>query len=100
MVFTLPYSNSQEGNTVGAVAVDKDGHVAYASSTGGMVGQMPGRMGDSPIIGTKIYGSFWSVLNISKKFYFRMQHGVIAVVECDMYTLLFYGYICIGKILD
>ncbi len=39
------------GGTVGAVAVDADGHVAAATSTGGTVGKRPGRVGDTPIIG-------------------------------------------------
>ncbi|MGH9104803.1 MAG: isoaspartyl peptidase/L-asparaginase, partial [Acidimicrobiales bacterium] len=37
--------------TVGAVALDGDGHVAAATSTGGRAGQRPGRVGDTPIIG-------------------------------------------------
>lgn len=37
--------------TVGAVAVDSDGHVAAATSTGGRSGQRRGRVGDSPIVG-------------------------------------------------
>jgi beta-aspartyl-peptidase (threonine type) len=41
--------------TVGAVALDKDGHVAAATSTGGMTGKRWGRIGDSPIIGAGTY---------------------------------------------
>jgi beta-aspartyl-peptidase (threonine type) len=37
--------------TVGAVARDQDGHVAAATSTGGLTGKRWGRIGDSPIIG-------------------------------------------------
>lgn len=37
--------------TVGAVALDRAGHVAAATSTGGRSGQPPGRVGDSAIIG-------------------------------------------------
>jgi len=37
--------------TVGAVAVDAAGHVAAATSTGGLTGKRWGRIGDSPIIG-------------------------------------------------
>jgi len=37
--------------TVGAVARDREGHVAAATSTGGTMGQRPGRVGDSPLIG-------------------------------------------------
>jgi L-asparaginase/beta-aspartyl-peptidase (threonine type) len=37
--------------TVGAVALDGDGNLAAATSTGGFTGKLPGRVGDSPIIG-------------------------------------------------
>jgi len=37
--------------TVGAVAVDRHGHLAAATSTGGLVGKLPGRVGDTPLIG-------------------------------------------------
>jgi beta-aspartyl-peptidase (threonine type) len=37
--------------TVGAVALDGHGHLAAATSTGGRSGQLPGRVGDSPIVG-------------------------------------------------
>ncbi|KAG8225839.1 hypothetical protein J437_LFUL004768 [Ladona fulva] len=41
--------------TVGAVAVDADGHVAVATSTGGTCGKLPGRVGDTPIPGSGGY---------------------------------------------
>jgi beta-aspartyl-peptidase (threonine type) len=41
--------------TVGAVARDASGRVAAATSTGGMVGQADGRVGDSPIVGAGTY---------------------------------------------
>jgi beta-aspartyl-peptidase (threonine type) len=37
--------------TVGAVALDREGHLAAGTSTGGMVGKLWGRIGDSPILG-------------------------------------------------
>jgi len=43
------------GGTVGAVARDAGGHVAAATSTGGMVGKRPGRIGDSPLVGAGTY---------------------------------------------
>lgn len=43
--------------TVGAVARDSEGHVAAATSTGGMQGKLPGRVGDSPLIGAGTYAS-------------------------------------------
>jgi beta-aspartyl-peptidase (threonine type) len=42
-------------DTVGAVAVDADGNFASAASTGGMVMKLPGRIGDTPLIGSGIY---------------------------------------------
>lgn len=39
------------GSTVGAVARDAGGHLAAATSTGGRTGQLPGRVGDSPVPG-------------------------------------------------
>ena len=41
--------------TVGAVAVDQGGHVAAATSTGGITGKRWGRIGDSPLIGAGTY---------------------------------------------
>jgi isoaspartyl peptidase/L-asparaginase-like protein (Ntn-hydrolase superfamily) len=37
--------------TVGAVALDANGHLAAATSTGGRLDKLPGRVGDSPIVG-------------------------------------------------
>jgi beta-aspartyl-peptidase (threonine type) len=41
--------------TVGAVALDRDGNVAAATSTGGFPLKLPGRIGDSPLIGCGTY---------------------------------------------
>lgn len=41
--------------TVGAVALDKDGNLAAGTSTGGIMNKLPGRVGDSPIIGAGTY---------------------------------------------
>ena len=41
--------------TVGAVACDAHGHVAAATSTGGVTGKRWGRIGDSPLIGAGTY---------------------------------------------
>lgn len=41
--------------TVGAVAIDSEGNMAAATSTGGMTGKRWGRVGDSPIIGAGTY---------------------------------------------
>jgi L-asparaginase / beta-aspartyl-peptidase len=41
--------------TVGAVALDRHGNLAAATSTGGYTGKLPGRIGDSPLIGAGTY---------------------------------------------
>jgi beta-aspartyl-peptidase (threonine type) len=41
--------------TVGAVALDRAGNIAAGTSTGGLQAKMPGRVGDSPIIGAGTY---------------------------------------------
>lgn len=42
-------------DTVGAVAVDRAGNVACATSTGGIRNKMAGRVGDSPVIGRIVF---------------------------------------------
>jgi isoaspartyl peptidase/L-asparaginase-like protein (Ntn-hydrolase superfamily) len=46
-----------EGDTVGAVVLDMDGHLAAATSTGGIAGKKQGRVGDSPLIGGGLYAN-------------------------------------------
>lgn len=41
--------------TVGAVAIDREGQVASGSSTGGAPFMLPGRVGDTPVVGAGIY---------------------------------------------
>lgn len=43
--------------TVGAIALDADGHLAAATSTGGLTGKRWGRIGDSPLIGAGTYAA-------------------------------------------
>jgi L-asparaginase / beta-aspartyl-peptidase len=43
--------------TTGVVALDRKGNIAAGTSTGGLQGKMPGRVGDSPIIGAGTYAS-------------------------------------------
>ena len=57
--------SSQQGNdlfapeishdTVGAIALDRDGNIAAATSTGGTLNKAPGRLGDSSLIGCGCY---------------------------------------------
>ncbi|WP_045689488.1 isoaspartyl peptidase/L-asparaginase family protein [Hymenobacter sp. AT01-02] len=47
----------QEHDTVGAVALDQEGNLAVATSTGGIEGQQKGRVGDSPVLGGGTYAA-------------------------------------------
>lgn len=46
---------SYPGDTVGAVALDHAGNLAAATSTGGTPNKLPGRVGDSPLVGCGLY---------------------------------------------
>jgi beta-aspartyl-peptidase (threonine type) len=52
----LDHSDKKFG-TVGAVALDKQGNLAAATSTGGMTNKKFGRVGDSPVIGAGTYAN-------------------------------------------
>lgn len=47
--------NPFKAGTVGAVVLDGLGRVAAATSTGGITGKLPGRVGDSPLVGSGTY---------------------------------------------
>lgn len=49
------FDDQMKYGTIGAVAVDMDGHVAAATSTGGLTAKRWGRIGDSPLIGAGTY---------------------------------------------
>jgi L-asparaginase / beta-aspartyl-peptidase len=48
---------ASDHGTVGAAALDQAGNLAAATSTGGVSGKMPGRIGDSAIIGAGLYAA-------------------------------------------
>jgi len=50
-----PLDPDRKHGTVGAVALDGRGHLAAATSTGGITNRQPGRVGDTPIIGAGCY---------------------------------------------
>src|SRR5208337_2974510 len=45
----------RSSDTVGAVALDRDGNIAAATSTGGTLNKAPGRVGDSSLVGCGCY---------------------------------------------
>ncbi|MDO9370365.1 MAG: isoaspartyl peptidase/L-asparaginase family protein [Sphingopyxis sp.] len=52
---TLPRRTASGHDTVGCVARDQAGHIAAATSTGGLAGTLPGRIGDAPLPGCGFY---------------------------------------------
>jgi L-asparaginase / beta-aspartyl-peptidase len=52
---TSPIAEGKKMGTVGAVAIDNWGHLAAATSTGGMTNKRYGRVGDTPLIGAGTY---------------------------------------------
>jgi beta-aspartyl-peptidase (threonine type) len=78
-----------EGDTVGAVARDAEGHLAVAVSTGGVHNKWPGRIGDSPIPGAGIFaddrfgavcgtgqGEAFMRLALSRLMVIELEHGM------------------------
>ena len=56
-----PLDENHKMGTVGAVALDMFGNLAAATSTGGMTNKLPGRVGDSPLVGAGCYANNASV---------------------------------------
>jgi L-asparaginase / beta-aspartyl-peptidase len=78
--------------TVGVVSVDRQGNVAAGTSTGGLQGKMPGRVGDSPIIGAGTYASNQSCAvsgtGVGEYFIrYTVARDVCALVQYKGYTL-------------
>lgn len=78
--------------TVGVVAVDRKGNVAAGTSTGGLQGKMPGRVGDSPLVGAGTYASNQSCAisgtGVGEYFIrYTVARDVCALVQYKGYTL-------------
>ncbi|KAH8377824.1 hypothetical protein KR093_007268, partial [Drosophila rubida] len=87
--------------TVGAVAIDACGNVAAATSTGGITGKLPGRIGDSPVLGAGTYadnetgaasatGHGESIMrfNVVSRVLALMQHGNHTIQQATEQVLL------------
>ncbi len=93
-----------EHGTVGAVALDRCGHIAAATSTGGFDAKIPGRVGDSPIVGAGIYaaddvggfsgtghGEYYIRYSVSKDVADRMRYAhesLDAAMKADVFGTL------------
>lgn len=71
------------GDTVGAVALDLNGNVAAATSTGGTANKRPGRVGDSPLVGCGAYADNWSAAVSATGYGEALMRVVISKRVCD-----------------
>lgn len=73
--------------TVGAVALDHQGHLVAGTSTGGVLGKWPGRVGDSPLIGSGTYATQTAAISCTGK----GEAFIRAVTAKDVAMRLEYG---------
>ena len=85
---------AKEIGTVGALAMDKSGNITAGTSTGGMTNKLPGRIGDSPIIGAGTWaqnnvcgvsgtghGEYFIRYNVARDICARMEYLGLSVGE-------------------
>ena len=71
-----PQATKNQGHgTVGAVAMDRCGVLAAGTSTGGTYGKMPGRVGDSPIVGASTFANEQVALSTTGAGEFFIKRG-------------------------
>lgn len=71
------------GDTVGAVALDRHGNLAAATSTGGTANKRPGRVGDSPLVGSGAYADNWTAAVSATGYGEALMRVVISKRVCD-----------------
>lgn len=71
------------GDTVGAVALDQYGNLAAATSTGGTANKLPGRVGDSPLVGSGAYADNWTAGVSATGYGEALMRVVISKRVCD-----------------
>jgi beta-aspartyl-peptidase (threonine type) len=82
-ITVLDHVDDKKFGTVGAVALDAQGNLAAATSTGGMTNKLFGRVGDSPIIGAGTYANNSSVaVSCTGHGEYFIRHVVAYDVHC------------------
>jgi len=71
------------GDTVGAVALDMAGNLAAATSTGGTKAKLPGRVGDSPLVGSGAYADNWTAAVSATGYGEALMKVLISKRVCD-----------------
>ncbi|WP_147820809.1 isoaspartyl peptidase/L-asparaginase [Salidesulfovibrio onnuriiensis] len=77
------FSGQAPSDTVGAVALDRDGNLACATSTGGTPRKHPGRVGDSPIVGSGGYADNESGAASATGYGETIMRVVLCKTACD-----------------
>jgi len=82
--------------TVGALALDRAGHLAAATSTGGLTNKLYGRVGDTPIIGAGTYADESCAVSGTGQgeFYIRQ------VVAYDICAMMHYQHLSLERAVD
>jgi beta-aspartyl-peptidase (threonine type) len=75
--------DGEPSDTVGAVALDADGNLAAATSTGGTFNKLPGRVGDSPLVGCGAYADNRTGAVSATGLGEALMKVVIAKTACD-----------------
>ncbi|MCL7043673.1 hypothetical protein MKW94_002832 [Papaver nudicaule] len=89
---TLTADGDSQIGTVGCVAVDSSGNLATATSTGGLVNKMVGRIGDTPVIGAGTYANSLCAVSAT-----GMGEAIIrATVARDVAALMEYKGLSLG----
>lgn len=84
--------------TVGAVALDAEGRLAAATSTGGMLLKLPGRVGDTPVPGAGTYATEHAAVSATGKGELTMRF-VAAKSICDLVASGVHVQEAIGRVL-
>jgi beta-aspartyl-peptidase (threonine type) len=94
----LPLRPSQPKGmgTVGAVALDAQGHLAAATSTGGLTNKLYGRIGDTPIIGAGTYASESCAVSGTGQGEFFIRQ----VVAYDICAMTQYQHLSLARAVD
>jgi L-asparaginase / beta-aspartyl-peptidase len=82
--------------TVGAVALDRAGHLAAATSTGGLTNKLYGRIGDTPIVGAGTYASESCAVSGTGQGEFFIRQ----VVAYDICAMMQYQHLSLARAVD
>lgn len=94
---SAPLDESKKFGTVGAVALDKEGNLAAATSTGGMTNKLPGRVGDSPLPGA---GCYANNANVAVSCTGTGEVFIRALAAYDIAALMEYGGLSLQEASD